>query len=47
MATILPYVYAFIAGAIPGALFGVLWGRKHPKEADQLAAAANQAKAKL
>lgn len=47
MATILPYVYVGAACAFLGALFGVLWGRKHPKQADQLAAAANQAKANL
>lgn len=29
------------------AVFGVLWGRKHPKLADKLAAEANAAKTKL
>lgn len=29
------------------AVFGVLWGRKHPKLADQIAAEANVAKQKF
>ena len=31
METILPYLYGFVPGAVLGAIFGVLWGRKHPK----------------
>ena len=47
MSTILPYVYVGAPCLLIGALFGILWGRKHPKLADQAAALANQAKAKL
>lgn len=38
MATILPYVYPFVGGVLLGAIFGVLWGRKHPSTVEAVVA---------
>jgi hypothetical protein len=42
MSTILPYVYGFIPGVILGAIFGVLWGRKHPSTVEAVVAEGKQ-----
>jgi hypothetical protein len=47
MATILPYVYGFVPGALLGAVFGAFWGRKHPSIVNTAAEVANQVKSKM
>lgn len=42
MAALLPYVYGFGAGALLGAIFGVLWGRKHPSTVEAVVTAAKK-----
>jgi hypothetical protein len=47
MGIILTDMCIFAGGALLGAIFGVLWGRKHPSEAAKLAAVANAAQSKM
>ena len=42
MAAILPYIYPFCGGVILGAIFGVLWGRKHPTTVEKVVAEAKK-----
>lgn len=46
MATILPFVYVGVPCIVLGAVFGALWGRKHPKLIEGAVQIAQQAKGK-
>lgn len=43
----LSYIIVAAVFLVVGAVFGVLWGRKHPASADAIAQAADSAKQKL